>query len=999
MPAVLCRNIHHSDHTHAYAGNMLQARMERIEAEKHTRDRAAALQKVEDAFVFCQSLAGGAAEDASTISVEQEAQTSDDADPERRGDDAVHVSASPGAWKGRFQNPITKAWLEMELPVVARDDRELWSAQGCDIGAFTLTASAKHGEVILVKSYDGKQGNKRQGATYQGTLLNGKLVGTFMLAKDEGATSGLFELEVGEESVLTQICREHDADEHDSFLRECASKASFCSHHALGQVLDGNHGAEAVARDVQLEIRKNAQAGERREKLETQALTQRNVVNEHTDVEDEDPEDDDGNEDKHEHEHEHEHEDEKDKGDRGTRIGASATLNPSSPPSLKIPLDLPQAHHAKPVAAHENSELVSGGKFSSLLLKGAEDAEHLQGEREEEDNRDTPGMPQTGFACKDESSDMAHAGHYTADTVREESVGMSCDYEQVLRAQTSPKTGSPRMCTAAEMMHSGHETEDTVRHTPLSSDTHHTLFSLEDTRFHAYNSAGLSSRLSSVSNSSSPISSARPPRYSQASPPRVASPPIGSERCAESYNKSRREARFRYSKSPPPSSDSSLPSASKELMSQWAFEKAVEFLKAQTSMPSSDDNNSLSGKSENNGCKIDPPYLREWKVQRGIDSLSQPELRHGIDFKCRFLDDSAAAAATQRSACLGEDESPMTGEQISSKRTSTQELLARMQAHYQKTEPSTHRDTKDRVTHIVMEGTGVGGVSGAIEQRNTALAKEEKSLSCNHNDASCFLGASVEEGQKSRQNTASVADASRNDEGKDVQEQMSEREHGEKQSGQQETVGPMNGTKGQEKLRAWESTGRVEDGCQHKNPDGKEHATREEDQARTGEEIQQNFTGVLESEKAKEDGGEEEGTDESEEERQVNAAIEAQEKEKLRTGAAEVVQRKDVATRKVKESSEDEDAKEAEQSTRDGSGEETDEDDEETIELADVKGILYHQEIEFQRDLYRDRSLYKSPILCRCTLPCVCVNGARLRLTSGSLCQAQEDALQSPATA
>ena len=49
--------------------------MQRIEAEKYSRDRAAALQKVEDAFVFCQTLAG-AADDASTLDGSDEAPAS-----------------------------------------------------------------------------------------------------------------------------------------------------------------------------------------------------------------------------------------------------------------------------------------------------------------------------------------------------------------------------------------------------------------------------------------------------------------------------------------------------------------------------------------------------------------------------------------------------------------------------------------------------------------------------------------------------------------------------------------------------------------------------------------------------------------------------------------------------------------------------------------------------------------------------------------------------------
>ena len=57
---------------------MLQARMQRIEAEKYSRDRAAALQKVEDAFVFCQSLAGDKADDASTYDGSDEAPASAD---------------------------------------------------------------------------------------------------------------------------------------------------------------------------------------------------------------------------------------------------------------------------------------------------------------------------------------------------------------------------------------------------------------------------------------------------------------------------------------------------------------------------------------------------------------------------------------------------------------------------------------------------------------------------------------------------------------------------------------------------------------------------------------------------------------------------------------------------------------------------------------------------------------------------------------------------------
>jgi hypothetical protein len=51
--------------------------MQRIEAEKYSRDRAAALQKVEDAFVFCQTLAG-AADDASTLDGSDEAPASAD---------------------------------------------------------------------------------------------------------------------------------------------------------------------------------------------------------------------------------------------------------------------------------------------------------------------------------------------------------------------------------------------------------------------------------------------------------------------------------------------------------------------------------------------------------------------------------------------------------------------------------------------------------------------------------------------------------------------------------------------------------------------------------------------------------------------------------------------------------------------------------------------------------------------------------------------------------
>lgn len=52
--------------------------MQRIEAEKHSRDRAAALQKVEDAFVFCQALARVTADDASTHDGSDEAPASAD---------------------------------------------------------------------------------------------------------------------------------------------------------------------------------------------------------------------------------------------------------------------------------------------------------------------------------------------------------------------------------------------------------------------------------------------------------------------------------------------------------------------------------------------------------------------------------------------------------------------------------------------------------------------------------------------------------------------------------------------------------------------------------------------------------------------------------------------------------------------------------------------------------------------------------------------------------
>ena len=104
------------------------------------------------------------------------------------------------SWKGRFQNPITKQWLEMSLPIVSREDQELAGKGSDKAGIFTLSARVQGDTVTFVKTYEGSHS-----VIYEGTLRSGKVTGTFTLAKDQGGACGLFELEVGLGSVLESM--------------------------------------------------------------------------------------------------------------------------------------------------------------------------------------------------------------------------------------------------------------------------------------------------------------------------------------------------------------------------------------------------------------------------------------------------------------------------------------------------------------------------------------------------------------------------------------------------------------------------------------------------------------------------------------------------------------------------------------------------------------------------------------------------------------------------
>lgn len=322
------------------------------------------------------------------------------------------------------------------------------------------------------------------------------------------------------------------------------------------------------------------------------------------------------------------------------------------------------------------------------------------------------------------------------------------------------------------------------------------------------------------------------------------------------------------------SSGSSLPSASKLLISQWAFEKAVEFLHAQTTTPYTGVSDSLKNASRH-GWQNDPPYLREWTAQRGAHALSQAEWR-------------------QREKLNGKDENILN--------VSTLAVP---------------------IPRSVYPGVNV------------------------------MTTPSVGEGQKIVQQTRISTSAPRSNEENEVQEQIKEREV--KQDWQEETLG-------QEKLRTWEEKWSGEAVCQDKDRE-RQHEIREEEDVRmclkTGtvlvEVTQQRGATLHQEDEEKEDWGEEEGTDYSEEERQGIVAVkECEEKEKDSKCAAEVTQQGHTATNETNKANEAEE--EIGRNTEYRPGEETDVDeDEETIELEDVKGILYHREIEIQRDLYRDR--------------------------------------------
>jgi hypothetical protein len=319
-------------------------------------------------------------------------------------------------------------------------------------------------------------------------------------------------------------------------------------------------------------------------------------------------------------------------------------------------------------------------------------------------------------------------------------------------------------------------------------------------------------------------------------------------------------------------SGSPLPSASKLLISQWAFEKAVEFLHAQTTTPCSGDTDSFKDSSRH-GWQNDPPYLREWKAQRGVHALSQAEWRHG-------------------------------------------EKL--------------HRKD-ERISNVSMLAVSFPRyVYPGVNVKTIPL---------------------VGEGQKIVQPISTGAPHS--NEESEVQVQIKDREREVKQDWQEETLG-------QEKMLTWEEKWSGEADCQDEDRQRK-HAIREDvrKSRKTGtvlvEVTQQRGKTLHQEEEEKEDWGEEVGTEYSEENRQGIVAVEeCGEKKQERKCAVEVTQQGRIATSETTEANKAEE--EIGRNTEYRLGEETDVDEEEeTIELEDVKGILYHREIEIQRDLYRDR--------------------------------------------